>query len=154
MYGNVFEREVEKRQRLVQTYIVLFGLLLSYAQNKVVMVLFILFLISIMVYYSHLTGFRDSYIRAYGIRVYVFVANAFAFLSTALLSLVIFGYLLDIGSDEIYRQPLSIIRNNGYMSLFFAIIGLIGFLFLCMILSKPLFIHRYMLHEYTYESFL
>jgi hypothetical protein len=54
-------KEVNKRERLVQTYIVLFGLLLSYAQidslQKNTMDFFLAFMILIMMYYSALTSY-------------------------------------------------------------------------------------------------
>lgn len=56
---HIIEKEVEKRERLLQTYIVVFGLLLAYGQDnllqKYLMGWFVPFLLASMLYYSSLT---------------------------------------------------------------------------------------------------
>lgn len=56
------EKRVEEKERLVQTYLIVAGLLISYGQNllaqKVAITFFLIFLFFILLYYIYLTRFH------------------------------------------------------------------------------------------------
>lgn len=92
---HMIEKEVEKRERLLQTYIVVFGLLLAYGQDellqKTMMGWFIPFLIASMMYYSSLTTSLPTpfVLIKHAIHGNVLMINMLAFFSSLILSYVI-----------------------------------------------------------------
>jgi hypothetical protein len=137
--GIVFfdNREAEKRERFVQTYIILFGLLLSYNQStqlqSIAMAFYLLFLFGIMMYYSLLNShyWHRNLIQTYGIKGVVYLVNIIA-----LLSVFVFSYIL---------MMFFVIVGNGTNSLhinssLFIICVLVSSWFLCL----PLLINRSM----------
>lgn len=137
--GVVFfdDREAEKRERFVQTYIILFGLLLSYGQyallQSVAMAYFLLFLFSITMYYSILNSNHWSRMLtgAYGVGFIVYFINFIAVLSTFLLSYVLMLFFQTVGNG------FSSVDLNKYVST-------TCILCLCIFLCLPLLINRSM----------
>lgn len=130
-------KEAEKRERFVQTYIILFGLLLSYNQStqlqSTAMAFFLLFLFCIMMYYSLLNSHYSHrmLIQGYGIKGVVYLINIIA-----LLSVLIFSYML-IMFFVIVGNGTSSIQLNYIL---FVIGVLVSSWFLCL----PLLINRSM----------
>lgn len=130
-------REAEKRERFVQTYIILYGLLLSYGQGTLLqntaMAFFLLFLFCIIMYYSILNSHFGTriIIGTYGVKGIVYIINFIAILSTFILSyiLIIFFQIIGNGSSSVYL--------NKYV---FATAIFVVCIFLCL----PLLINRSM----------
>lgn len=133
----MFDKEAERREKFVQTYIILFGLLLANKEHysEIIMYFFVIFLISIIFYITHLTTRRTKYIELWGIRNYVRVTNCISFIPALCLSLTISFYFQNTSS------------YSGY-GIFFLFVVLLG------ILWHSLFISKNMLNEYLPDNSL
>ena len=100
------EKEANKCERFVQTYLILFGLLLSYNKisvlQSIAMSFFILFLFSTLVYYSVLNSRRLMYtlIQVYGTGLFVCLVNFLAFLSSIIFCYVLMLFFVTIGDGK------------------------------------------------------
>jgi len=132
------EREADKRERFVQTYVILFGLLLSYNQvtwlQSTAMAYFLIFLFFIMTYYSFLnTNFWIHILsKTYGVKMVVFFVNLTAFVSTFALSSVIMLFFVRVG-DGISSISLSSIEFN------FSVLGISIFLYIPLFIKSDMF---------------
>lgn len=132
------DRETDKRERLIQTYIVLFGLLLSYDQvsslQSTAMSFFLLFLFLALIYYALLNSraWMRILIEYYGIRRVVYILNFIAFSSSVSLSYVILLFFFSVG--DVFPN-WKITHLEFYVTLLF----LSSLLFLPLLISRDMF---------------
>jgi hypothetical protein len=132
------DREAEKRERLVQTYIVLFGLLLSYDQvgslQSTAMSFFLLFLFLALLYYAVLNSrsWMRILLEYYGVRRVVFILNFVAFMSSVNLGYIILLFFFNVG-DIFSHWKLN------YLEFYTSLLLLSSFLFLPLLISRDMF---------------
>jgi hypothetical protein len=141
------EREIEKRERLVQTYIVLFGLLLSYGQNfslqENAMQCFLFFLIMVMIYYVTITCFLNSPVHVSDLKRYLLIVNSLGIVISFLLSYVVSMYCDNF--DTSYYLSLTDLYN---LLGFWYVLGTVFlFIILTLFLWIPLIITNEMFHK-------
>jgi len=95
---KLYEKELEKKERLIQTYLVIYGLLLSFGQNEKVqalaMLLFIFFLFPTTGYYTAITISDNRKIDFFkSINGFFKTINGFAAVSSFFLSITITMYV-------------------------------------------------------------
>lgn len=138
------EKEANKRERFVQTYLILFGLLLSYNQitvlQTIAMSFFIIFLFAILFYYSLLTSrFFISIINyTYGSRFFVYIVNVMAFLSSFVFCYILMLFFVTIGDGRGIASGIPPFLFNKFI--FYPLILLMSIMF-----GMPLFIHQDMI---------
>ena len=102
--ADLSEKVIERKERLIQTYIIVFGLLIAYdgdiVLQKILMSLFIIFLLVSIAYYTFLSNpYASTYRNILNILA-VFIAVSFS------LSLIICMYKFTISSSTFYSWIL------------------------------------------------
>jgi hypothetical protein len=127
------EKDIERRERIIQVYIVVLGLLISNNRNPALqnylMECFMIFLFAALWYYFLLTRFFDLMVRGGFDRADL---NIMSLLVAGFFSLFLTIYSLSLSSISLY--------NNGSLNVVYLLNLLISFLISTMIASAPLFV--------------
>lgn len=138
------EKEANRRERFVQTYLILFGLLLSYNQitvlQTIAMSFFIIYLFSFLFYYSFLTSrcFISLISHTYGAWLFVYTVNFMAFLSSFAFCYILMLFFVTIGDGRGIASGIPPFLFNKFI--FYPLILLMSIMF-----GMPLFINRDMI---------
>jgi len=120
----IIDKELEKKERIIQTYLIVFSLFLSYGQESglqiVAMKCFLVFLISAIGYYAIIANYR-SIIKKHSEKRVQFLINLWAILCSLIFSYTVVKYVSIITGDNgliIFLIEFCVLTLSTWWSLF------------------------------------